>query len=63
MKSRPDREGRRQRIAVWSALAEICRKLEQLQASAEARKACREVGARLAEILAGERAATRAKGS
>jgi hypothetical protein len=60
-KSKSPEDGRGNRIAVWSVLIAICRKIEHLQASTGAKKACREVSERLAEILAGEQAAARSK--
>jgi hypothetical protein len=46
---------RSHRILVLAALLGICRKMERMQASPEARRACRDVGERLADLLNQER--------
>ncbi|HYD85190.1 MAG TPA: hypothetical protein VEA63_14090 [Opitutus sp.] len=42
------------RIRLLSLLADVCRKIERLQSSVEARRACREVAASLRRLLANE---------
>lgn len=42
------------RIRLLSLLADVCRKIERLQSSVEARQACREVAVKLRRLLANE---------
>ncbi len=54
-------DARWHRIAVWAVLVGICRKIERLQTSWQAKQACREVSERLHAILDGERSELRTK--
>ena len=50
---------RAHRKRILAALLAICRKMERLQVTAEARRACRDVAGSLRTVLAAEKAAAK----
>lgn len=50
---------RQRRAEVWSTLLGICRSLERLQTTPEAKAACRQVGEELAALLTRDRGGAR----